>query len=117
MDDPRRQLELYAGTQPGIWSRVGPLLRVLDGAASSEPELARLREQHAATRRRGLGRFTALLAERGALRPGLSAERAADILWTLCSQANHDSLVVALSWTPEEYEAWLAESLKTALLG
>ena len=31
--DPVRQLELYAATQPGIWSRVGPLLRVLDAAA------------------------------------------------------------------------------------
>lgn len=37
--DPVQQLRLYAHTQPGIWARVGPLLRVLEAADASEPEL------------------------------------------------------------------------------
>ena len=66
--DPVRQLQLYAATQPGIWSRVGPLLRVLDAAANSDASLVELRE-HIATERRhglrnGLGR---MLEERGVL--------------------------------------------------
>src|SRR3954447_16111547 len=40
--DPSEQLRLYAHTQPGIWERVGPLLRVLEAAAVSEPGLRRL---------------------------------------------------------------------------
>jgi len=63
-----------------------------------------------------LRRFAALLAERGALRPGLSADRAADIIWTVCAQANYDSLVTARGWTPAEYRDWLAETLANGLL-
>jgi hypothetical protein len=61
-------------------------------------------------------RFAELLAERGALRGELTAERAADVLWTLCAQANYDSLVTARGWTHEQYRDWLADMLAAALL-
>ena len=114
--DPRRQLEAYAATQPGVWRRVGPLLRVLDAAASTDETLANLRHQHAQVRLQGLRRFAALLAERGALRPGLSVARAADIIWTLCAQGNYDSLVTSRGWTDQDYQRWLSETLAHALL-
>ena len=78
--DPRRQLEGYAATQPGIHARMAPLMRVLAGAAATDPELAEVLREMEDFRLAGLGRFTRLLAERGALRPGLSAEHARDIL-------------------------------------
>ncbi|MCK6211400.1 TetR/AcrR family transcriptional regulator; helix-turn-helix transcriptional regulator [Georgenia sp. EYE_87] len=115
--DPRRQLWLYASTQPGVWSRAGDLLRVLDAAASSEPQLAALRLAHDRQRHDGLLRFARLLGERGHLREGMSAERAADILWTVCAQANYDSLVRACGWSHDEYRTWLADTLAGALLG
>lgn len=114
--DPRRQLAAYAATQPGVWSRVGPLLRVLDAAASNDEALQTLRDQHAETRLNGLRRFAALLAERGSLRPGVSANRAADIIWTVCAQANYDSLVRGRGWTDQEYQAWLTDTLAGHLL-
>lgn len=114
--DPRRQLEAYAATQPGVWSRVGPLLRILDAAASTDETLANLRDQHAQFRLQGLRRFAALLAERGALKPGLSVDRAADIIWTLCAQANYDSLITSRGWTDQDYREWLSEMLAHALL-
>jgi AcrR family transcriptional regulator len=114
--DPLRQLQAYAATQPGVWGRVGPLLRVLDAAATTDDTLVELRDRLAAQRLTGLRRFAALLAERGALRPGLSADRAADIIWTVCAQANYDSLVTARGWTPAEYRDWLAETLAGSLL-
>jgi len=36
--DPRRQVDLYAATQPGIHRRSGPLLRALAAAAASVKE-------------------------------------------------------------------------------
>jgi AcrR family transcriptional regulator len=114
--DPRRQLRAYAATQPGVWARGGPLLRVLDEAAPGNPALVRLREEHAAQRWNGLRRFAQLLADRGALRPGLPPERAADLIWTLCAQAGYDSLVGARGWTTEEYRDWLGDMLIAALL-
>jgi len=49
-----------------------------------------LRDKHAEQRLAGLRRFAALLAERGSLRPGLSVNRVADIIWTVCARANYD---------------------------
>jgi AcrR family transcriptional regulator len=115
--DPVRQLQLYAATQPGIWSRVGPLLRVLDAAANSDPSLVALREQISAERlhglRTGLGR---LLEQRGVLRAGLTAERAGDIVYAICGQANYQALVDDCGWSEDAYRDWLAETLVAAIL-
>lgn len=114
--DPHRQLELYAATQPGIHARAGPLLRVLIGAAATDPELAQLWTHIEKERLIGMGRFAQLLADRGVLRPGLSAEEARDLLWTLNSLAVHDLLVRQRGWSPERYRDWLAAALARELL-
>ena len=113
--DPRRQIRAYAATQPGVWSRVGPLLRVLDQAAG-DPELAVLRADLAEQRLNGLIGFATLLAERGALKADLTIDRARDLIWTLCAQANYDALVTARQWSHTEYREWLSETLAAALL-
>ena len=113
--DPRRQLELYAATQPGIHARTGPLLGVLADAAG-EPGLAELRSQLEDQRLAGMERFAQLLAGRGALRPGLTTAEARDVLWTLNAHDIHDRLVVQRGWSPDRYRDWLALTLKHALL-
>jgi len=114
--DPVQQLRLYAHTQPGIWARVGPLLRVLDTAAASEPELRRVQSEQATRRHAGLARFARLLEGRGALREDITPARAADLIVTLGSLATYDSLVTTLGWSHDEYEDWLADTLAHALL-
>jgi AcrR family transcriptional regulator len=115
--DPAEQLRLYAHTQPGIWARVGPLLRVLDAAAASEPELRRLQLEEDDQRHAGLTRFAHLLATHGALRTELTPQRAADIITTLCSFSTYDSLISQHGWTREDYEEWLTDMLQHSLLG
>ncbi len=114
--DPRRQVALYAATQPGIHRRSGPLLRALRGAAAVEVELGALWDEIEAGRLAGQGRFAGMLAERGALRPGVSVEQARDLVWTLCSLAVHDLLVISRGWTSERYQEWLAAALMRELL-
>lgn len=114
--DPVQQLRLYARTQPGIWARVGPLLRVLEVAAASEPELRALQQQQDTQRHDGLTRFARLLQDRGALRAGLTPTRAADIIVTLGSLATYTSLVTTHGWSHDEYEDWLAHALRDSLL-
>jgi len=114
--DPRRQLELYAATQPGIHARMGPLFRVLAGAAAADPELAEASRQMEEQRLAGMGRFAQLLGDRGALRPGLPVDEARDVLWTLNSHAVHDLLVVERGWAPDRYRDWLADTLARTLL-
>jgi AcrR family transcriptional regulator len=115
--DPRRQVELYAATQPGIHRRSGPLLRALSGAAAADSELDALWREIEASRLEGQGRFVGMLASRGALRPGLSVEEGRDGLWALCSIAVYDMLVGTLGWNAERYERWLADRLIDLLLG
>jgi hypothetical protein len=91
-------------------------MRVLAGAAATDPELARVQREMEEFRLAGLGRFAQLLADRGALRPGLSAAHARDVLWTLCSHATYDQLVAQRGWTPQQYQAWLTDILHHTLL-
>lgn len=114
--DPRRQLELYAATQPGIHRRSGPLLRALLGATAIDPELRSLWDEIEAGRHAGQGRLAGMLAERGALRAGVSVEDARDLIWTLCSLAVFDMLVVGRGWTTKRYQEWLAATLQRELL-
>lgn len=114
--DPVRKLQLYAATQPGVYGRAGALLRVLDEAATSIPELAQLRESYAARRLEGMRQLARQLAEQGTLRPELSLQQAADILVTVCSRANYDSLVTERGWTPADYRDWVADTLVRTLL-
>jgi AcrR family transcriptional regulator len=114
--DPRRQVEIYAGTQPGIHRRAGPLLRVLSEAAPTDPELKALWESIESSRLRGQAGFIKMLAGRGALRPELSKDEGRDGLWTLTSLVVWDLLVTTRGWSVERYEHWLADALKRFLL-
>jgi AcrR family transcriptional regulator len=114
--DPRRQVALYAATQPGIHRRSGPLLRALQGGAAADPELRALWMDIELSRLAGQGGFVGMLAERGALRPGLSLDDARDQLWALCSLAIHDMYVDMLGWSEDRYAAWLAATLQELLL-
>jgi AcrR family transcriptional regulator len=114
--DPRRQVELYASTQPGIHRRSGPLLRALSGAAATDPALRALWDEIESARLMGQARFVGMLADRNALRPGLSVEDGRDGLWALTSLAVFDMLVETRGWTVERYQAWLTDRLVSLLL-
>lgn len=115
--DPRRQIGLYAATQPGIHRRAGPILRALRDAKAGDAELGRLWAEMEAWRYQGQGRLVAMLAERGVLRPDRSVEAASDVLWALCSLAVYDQLVLDRGWEDDRYESWLSAALERELLG
>lgn len=114
--DPRRQIQRYVATQPGVHERLGPLVRTLKAAADVEEQLADVWERLEGQRLDGMGRFAQLLAERGALQEGLSVEMARDVLWTLNSHVVYEKLVEQRGWTPQRYEGWLTKTLIATLL-
>jgi len=114
--DPRRQIALYVATQPGIHRRAGPLLRALRDGMATNPELEAVWDEMEAWRLEGQGRFVTMLAEGGALRRGLAVEDGRDIVWTLCSLAVYDLLVVERGWSSERYQEWLTAALTCELL-
>ena len=56
------------------------------------------------------------LAGKSPLRRGLDPVTAADIAWVLTDPWLYDMFVRQRGWTPDQYRAWLAETLQTQLL-
>jgi len=114
--DPERQVRLNARNSLVVKRRAGALLEVIRDAASSEPEIGALWERIQHEFHANQRAVVDSLDDKGALREGLDAASAADILWAL----NHPSLYHLLTsergWSPERYEAWLAELLAEQLL-
>jgi AcrR family transcriptional regulator len=114
--DPRRKLQRYADTQPGIHKRLGPLYQMLAEAAAIAPDLGPIRGEVEMQRLDGMGRFAQHLMDTGSLRPGMTVDEARDILWTINSHDVHRMLVTERGWSPEQYRDWLARMLTCGLL-
>jgi AcrR family transcriptional regulator len=115
--DPRQKLAMYAALGRKLIERIGPLLNVLfSGAKAGDPELAEFAATTARERLIGVSGLVGHLDAVGALRPGLSLERARDILWTLIGWEVYELLVIERGWSLDDWEAWVAESTAALLL-
>jgi hypothetical protein len=56
------------------------------------------------------------LADRGALKPGMTAFEAANILWLLNDPGVYHRLVIEQHWSPDRYQDWLADALISLLI-
>jgi hypothetical protein len=52
----------------------------------------------------------------GALRPELSVEEVADVLWSMNSPELYLLLVDQRGWDPDRYQRWLADAWRRLLL-
>jgi AcrR family transcriptional regulator len=116
--DPQRFLVGYTGLVVDINTRLAPIYEAVRGAASADPEVRDVFEAIGTERRIGAGNVvTGLLGKGARLREGLDAEGAADILWVLIDAGLFHLLVHQCGWTPERFQAWLAETIQRQLLG
>src|SRR6516162_10208937 len=114
--DPRKQLAGFVGISRGIMARTEPVYRILVSAAGSDPDAAALLAEQTRQRQQGQGGIASVLAQAGALRPGLSERDAADIIHALMSPEVYRLLVGDRGWPPERYEQWLSGTLIDQLL-
>jgi AcrR family transcriptional regulator len=114
--DQHEQVRLFAAGMRQIMPRVGPVVRVMDTAASTEPEIAALLGQVLEQRLEGMRAFTRMVASNGPLRAGMEAPSAAVTVWAISSAEVHWLLTVDRGWSGDRYEKWLAETLETILL-
>jgi AcrR family transcriptional regulator len=114
--DPRRQLALYAAHMTSVAGRFQPLRTVIRGAALSDAELAAFWVDVEQGRWDGPGHIAPILAAHGALRPGMSAEQAADIIYGLTTPDIYENLVQHRGWSSQFFERWLTDVLCTAIL-
>jgi AcrR family transcriptional regulator len=112
--DPERRLEMVAHATRRQWETGGSVLAVYQGAAAADREAAAELEEALRGRRAALDRVVEGMEE--TLRPDLPVDRAAAILRALCRAEVYRELVDESGWTPDEYEAWLGETLKGQLL-
>ena len=115
--DAERQIRATAGNSRVVKVRIGGMLEVIRSAAPLEPDIAALWRRIQSDFHANQGVIVRSLKAKAALRPGLSADRATDILWTLNHPNLWQLLVDERGWTPEQYEAWLFETARAQLLG
>lgn len=114
--DPLRQLELNARNSRIVKARVGALMEVIRSGARADPDVDGLWSNIQSEFLDNQRSIVESLQRRKALARGLNVGRAADILWTLNHPDLYQLLVSERSWTPEQYEKWLADATASQLL-
>jgi AcrR family transcriptional regulator len=114
--DPKQQLILNARNSSEGKLRIGALAEVIRSAAALDREIEglwdRINTEYHANQRA----IVESLDRKGALKAGLDAVHATDILWTLNHPDTWQLLVTKRGWTPEQYEQWLADTASRQLL-
>lgn len=114
--DPQHQLAGLAALVREVMGRAAPLHRILADAARSDEDAAALLAEIARRRQDGQRRVARSLARSGALRSGLRAGDAADIIHALASPEVYALLVLDRAWSGDRYETWLTALLVDQLL-
>jgi hypothetical protein len=110
-------VRLTARNSRAVKVRIAGVLEVIRSAAALDPDIAGLWRRIESDFHANQAVIVQSLQAKRALRPGLSAERATDILWTLNHPNLWQLLVDERGWTPDQYEAWLFETARAQLLG
>jgi len=113
---PRDRLAGLARMCVVLASGAPDVVSVALSASAVDPELGAMFRQMAEGRRRSAALVARSLAAEGSLRTGVSEERARDVMFALAGPDVYEVLVTRFGWSDDEFEAWLSETLATALL-
>jgi AcrR family transcriptional regulator len=113
---PEDSVARLAAVSVEINTRTAPIYRILVSAASSDRDVSAILDELTRQRQEGQGRVASALARAKALRPGLRARDAGDVIHALASPELYQLLVIDRAWSPERYQRWLADALAGQLL-
>lgn len=114
--DQHRQIEVFAEDIYEIMSRMTPVFEIIRTAAKTDTEIAGMYENMLNSRVQGLMAFVQALMKNGPLREGVTAESAAETVWTLTSADVITLLMTHRGWSAENYKRWLKAMLTRFLL-
>jgi AcrR family transcriptional regulator len=115
--DARGKIAIYAHAVATIQPRLAPLFQVLREAGRAEPELGALWEQIAARRASNMRLFVEdVMVAAGGLRPGITVDEAADLVWATNAPEFSTLLVQERGWSPERFAEELTELWTCMLL-
>lgn len=115
-NDPAALLAGFVALTVQINERVAPIYRILVSAAGTDPDAAALLDDLTRQRQQGQKMIARALGRTGALRPGLRAADAGDLVHALLSPEMYRLLVVDRGWSVQRYERWLTDTLAQQLL-
>ena len=113
--DEDRRLELIARLNRRQWELGQDVVPMLEAAAASDAEVARMLAGWKQQRAEMLGEAIRPLGPR--LRGGLDWQRAAAVVRALSAPEVYSELVNGAGWSPDGYEKWLVQLLVRELLG
>jgi len=112
----REKLEIYAAAVAAIGVRMAPVHRALAEAAVTDADCAALRSEISARRAANMRLLAADLRGTGELRPDLTDDEVADVVWSMNSAEYRALLVGERGWTAERFGHWLADAWARLLL-
>jgi AcrR family transcriptional regulator len=98
-----------------VLARVAPIMDVLRAAGAQEPTLAGLWQQDTDPRLEVQTTAARSLTAKPGATPGMTTERAADLLYALLSPELYLLFIRDRGWTPQRWEQWVYETLHTQL--
>jgi AcrR family transcriptional regulator len=113
---PSEWLSTYASEVRRIHGRAADINTVTWHASAADPEIAALWAEKMQARLDGIRPLATSLADQGMLARGITADRAADVIWTLGSPETYHLLVTERGWDAVEYQRWLTMTLEQTLL-
>jgi AcrR family transcriptional regulator len=114
--EPQAVIDQLVEFWRGGLERTAPVFQVIRQAAALDPEVAALELQRAEQRLRNYGIAARILAERGALREGLTPDDAAAVIFTLGHPDQYRFLVNKQGWPVARWAEWVRSALMAALL-
>jgi AcrR family transcriptional regulator len=110
--DPVALIGAFARIARNFMERSSAIMHVLVTAAQVDPEVAELLTEIRRQRHEGQSRIVAALSDLDALDPHLELPQAVDITYVALSPDVHRILTVERGWTADQYEQWIARSLR-----
>lgn len=114
--DPRQIVAGWARLSREIAPRVSPILLLIRDAARDDPEVASLAAQVEHDRWARMHHNAQRLADGGHLRPGITAEHAADVLWTYTSPELYELIALRRGWSADDYAQFIFDGITGSLL-
>jgi AcrR family transcriptional regulator len=114
--DPTRIISQLVEFWGEALPRTAPVFRTIREAAATDPEIAALERARSAQRLANYGQAARLLADRNALRSGLTVEQAAATIFAIGHPETYRALVLDGGWTNDAWATWSHEALVASLL-
>lgn len=110
------KIDLYAAALMQMAPRIAPVFQALREAALTDVDCAALHTEITQRRAVNMRLFAADLRATGSVRPDLSDDEVADVVWAMNSSDYYLLLVEGRGWTPAQVEAHLGDAWRRLFL-